>query len=1122
MRFGVLGPLSVLTEDHRPVRVPEQKIRALLADLLAHGGRPVSTDRLVHDLWGDAPPANPVGALQIKISRLRRVLEEAEPGGKDLLVSLATGYALKAPGHTVDAQRFETLVEQARTAPDPRGRAALLTEALGLWRGAAFADFDDLPFLQPAITRLREQRLSAREEQAEARLALAEHQALTGELGELVGRYPLRERLRASYMLALYRSGQQSEALATYEELRRLLAEEMGLDPGAELAELHGAILRQDQALAPLPGPGRPPVTPTGSSLPSPITTLIGRDTAVADVRALLGAGRLVSLTGPGGVGKTRLALETANRSADTFPDGVWLVELAPLARSGLPEQTEPAAETVAQAVMAVLGVHEAAAADPGSSEGGRTPAGQLADYLRTKQALLLLDNCEHLIEATAALADTLLLAAPGLRILTTSREPLQLAGEARWPVPPLELPDPADDTRPEALERFSAVQLFVARARDNVPGFSLTDDNARAVSSVCRRLDGIPLALELAATRIRALGVEGLLTRLDDRFRLLAAGCRGAAPRQQTLRAMIDWSWELLTEPERIVLRRLAVQVDGCTLEAAEAVCGGEDVAALDVLDLLARLVDRSLVVAVERTGGHRYRLLESVAEYCREKLREASDTETARRHRRYYRQLAERAGPHLYTADQQEWLDLLDTERENLRSALTDTIQDAAGGRAGAGDAALRFAGSLAWYWFLRGRLREGMRQLGAALDATAPDPAEREPVPDAVRAVALAWQAGFTVLSGDAADDTHRRRAAQALGRGDDEPAERARARWFLGFIECDFGDLSVSEELVGTALAAFDGLGDRWGTAAALGTRAKHAMVRGDLTSLREDGERSAALFRDIGDRWGYLQATDSLGNLAEIAGRYEEATELHWTGLRTAQELGLWSEVSSRLSWLGRVAMLTGEFEQARELHEQAIRLAGEHSFKPGEIFGEMGLGIAARKAGKLEVAETHLRRVLDWMPQERSGLGNTLPLALILPELGFVAEARGDTRAALALHLEGLDVARQLAGDPRGVVIALVGLAAVHAQLDRHHTAARLLGAAAGAGEAANAPPVPADRGDVERITAKVRRALGDRTYRDAYADGRRAGLDELISVAADLSPRPADLPRPGTPVRRR
>ncbi|MGA4844409.1 ATP-binding protein [Streptomyces sp. G45] len=865
-----------------------------------------------------------------------------------------------------------------------------------------------------------------------------------------------------------------------------------------------------------------------------------------------------MTLTGPGGVGKTRLALETARRCRDAcggegahdtggagdapggfggFVDGVWLVELAPLAPPGVPVT----AESVAQAVMAVLGVREAAAAERGPGPGRASLAGQLADYLLTKRMLLVLDNCEHLIEATAELAGALLRAAPGLRILATSREPLQVEGEARWPVPPLDLPDPVDDARPEALRCSSAVRLFVARVGDSLPGFALSVDNAPAVSTVCRRLDGLPLALELAATRVRALGVRGLLTRLDDRFRVLAVGYRGAAPRQQTLRAMIDWSWELLTEPERVVLRRLAVHVDGCTLEAAEAVCG-DTVAGQDVLGLLARLVDRSLVVALEGAEGSegapggaggaggdgpRYRLLESVAEYCRDQLGQARDTEPVRRHQDYYRGLAERAAPHLYSADQQRWLRLLDTERGNLSAALAGAIRDAAEGRAGAGEAALRFANSLAWYWFLRGRLREGMGQLGMALDATAHEGDATAhggegragegragegrggagAAVSAARAVAMAWHAGFTVLSGDVADEGPRRRAARALDQGGDEPADRVRARWFLGFIECDFGDLAVSERLVGAALAAAEELGDRWSVAAALGTRAKHAMVRGDLASLRRDGERSMALFKDIGDRWGYLQATDSVGNLAEIAGRYEEATELHWSGLRTARELGLWSEVSSRLSWLGRVAMLTGDYEEARELHERAIRLAREHSFKPGEIFGEMGLGIAARKAGKLDVAETHLRRVLDWMPRERSGRGNTLPLALILPELGFVAEQRGDTGAALALHLEGLAVARQLAGDPRGVVIALEGLAGAHAQLGRPRCAARLLGAADGVRESARAPLAPAERGDVERVTARVRAAIGEEAYTEACAEGRRADLDELVSGARESLP---------------
>ncbi|WP_307786270.1 BTAD domain-containing putative transcriptional regulator [Streptomyces clavuligerus] len=1111
----MLGPLSVLTADHRPVRVPEQKIRALLADLLAHDGRPVSTDRLVQDLWGDTPPANPVGALQIKVSRLRRVLEEAEPGGRELVVSLATGYALEAAGHSVDAARFEALVERGRAAPDPRERADLLTEALGLWRGAAFSDFAHEVHLQPAIARLEEQRLSTLEERAEALLALDGHQALTGELGELVGLHPLRERLRASYMLALYRSGRQADALTAYEELRQLLVAELGLDPGADIVALHGAILRQDPALdgapGPVPGPARPR---RAGNLPAPLTALVGRETAVAEVRALLAAGRLVTLTGPGGVGKTRLALETAARIPDAFADGVWLVELAPLGAPGVPAT----AESVAQAVMAVLGVREATTAEYGA---GASPAGRLADFLAAKRLLLVLDNCEHLVESVAALARDVLVAAPGLRILATSREPLRLAGEVLWPVPPLELPGPEDDHRPEVLERCSAVQLFVARAGDGLPGFALSLDNAAAVAAVCRRLDGIPLALELAATRIRALGVAGLLARLDDRFRLLATGYRGAEPRQQTLRAMIDWSWELLSGPERTVLRRLAVHADGCTLEAAEEVCGGDGgVAAEDVLMLLAHLVDRSLVVAADTAEGPRYRLLESVAEYCRERLREAGDTGPVLRHRRHYRQLAERVGGLLVTGEQRRWLELLDVEHGNLRVALAGAVREAAAGTEGADEEALRFAGALAWYWFLRGRLREGLSHLGMALDATAglpggpagggagPDGAD--PVAgggSAARAVALAWHAGFMALSGDTADDGPRRRAAEALGQGGDAPVDRARARWFLGFVECDFGDLALSEELVGSALDTFEELGDRWGTAAALGTRAKHAMVRGDLAALRRDGERSAALFQEIGDRWGHLQATDALGNLAEIAGHYDAAAELHWTGLRTAQELGLWSEVSSRLSWLGRVAMLTGEFEQARELHERGIHLAREHGFKPGEIFGEMGLGIAARKAGKLDIAETRLRRVLEWLPRERSGRGDTLPLALILPELGFVAEQRGDVRAALELHLEGLEVGRRLAGDPRGTVLALEGLAGAHARLGRHERAARLLGAAAAARKSANAPTAPAERGDVERVTAQVRSAVGQETYEREHTAGGNADLGELYSAASTLLP---------------
>ena len=522
--------------------------------------------------------------------------------------------------------------------------AGLLADALALWRGPPLTDFADAMFAQPAIARLEEQRLVALEEQAEVRLALGEHSLLTGELGELVAAHPLRERLRAAHMLALYRAGRQAEAVTSYGELRGRLADDLGLDPGPGLAALYQDILEQAPGLQRVQAPATLAARPR-TNLPAMLTDVVGRTAAVTDLRALLNERRLVTLTGPGGVGKTRLALETATQAVDAFPDGVWLVELAGPALAG--------ARTPADAVMAVLGIRDDSAMDPSDL---------LADALRTSRMLLILDNCEHLVDQAAKLAAQLLQAAPGLRILVTSREPLMLAGEVVWAVPP--------------LTQSSAVQLFVLRAGASAPGFRLDEDNAQAVAGLCRRLDGIPLALELAATRVRTLGVHELLARLDDRFRLLVTGHRDAPPRQQTLWAVIDWSWELLTEPERLVLRRLAVAADGCGLHAAEAICAEDD---LDVLGLLARLVDRSLVVVADGPDGPRYRMLESVAAYGLQKLREAGESGELRvRHRRYYTDLAERAAPRLRGHDQRSWLRRLDAETANLRAALDSALSD------------------------------------------------------------------------------------------------------------------------------------------------------------------------------------------------------------------------------------------------------------------------------------------------------------------------------------------------------------------------------------------------------------------------------------------------------------
>ncbi|MQA07460.1 MAG: tetratricopeptide repeat protein [Pseudonocardiaceae bacterium] len=1116
MRFGVLGPLEVWTADGSPVQIPEQKVRVLLANLLAHEGRLVPAQRLADDIWDARQPANPAAALQRKVWQLRRALKDADAGGRDLVKYRSPGYWLEVGRDSVDALQFAALMEQARATDDLRARAGLLAEALALWRGPAFVDLGDNEFARAAAARLDEQRLAALEEHAEARLGLGEHGALIGELADLLAQHPRRERLRAAHMRALYRSGRQHEALASYRELRQRLADELGLDPSPDLVELHQAILEQDAALdAGSTQPGgkarsgtslgtgvQPPLRAvsdeTGdvrrTNIPASRTGLIGRAEAVGEVRALLDAGRLVTLTGPGGVGKTRLAIEVARRLIDTVANDAWLVELSGTVFSP------------AEAIATTLDIRD----DTGSSPlpaGKPTPlTDRIADALRGRQVLLVLDGCEHVVEQTAELAEQLLHAVPGLRILATSQESLAISDERLWVVPPLEVPGPVSskpepeaNLEPSVLEQFSAVELFVARAASVVPSFALDVDNARAVATLCRRLDGIPLALELAATRVRALGVHGLVERLDDRFRLLAAGYRGAPPRQQTLRAMLDWSWDLLTERERIVLCRLAVYADGCTLHAAEHVCAGEDIDPDQVLDLVARLVDRSLVVTTVNVDATepRYRLLESVAAYCVQRLRDAGELERVRqRHSRYYTDLAERLEPQLRGHDQPRWLRYFDTEAANFRVALENAVQR------GDADTALRLVNAMAWYWVLRGRLVDGRRSLSFAL-SIADEPAT------AVSVRAMAWQAGIAALLGDGAGSADRSREVLRLYEDVDDGGDRARAEWFLGFALLAGGDQPTSEDLTGRALESFRGLGDRWGTAAALSTRAVQAVGRGELSAVSRDGEQSLALFHELGDRWGQLQAMMALTSLAAITGDYQRAAELNRDGLRIAEDLGLWSEVSYNLCGLARVALLTGDYAQAEELHERARSLAAQRSDKPGELFAETGLALGARRQGKFDVAEAHLSNWLDWCRQSGWEPG----AALILAELGFIAEQRGDHETAMASHVEAYTAARAT-GDPRAIALALEGLAGAQALADKHEHAARLLGTAAATRESAMAPLPDAERGDVDRITDGARSALGEEVFDVEFARGAKLSPDDhvrhpdLRKIHADSSSR--------------
>lgn len=1045
MRFGVLGPLEVWTTDGTAVRIPEAKVRLLLAQLLVRPGRPVSVRRLVDELWGNELPEHPVNALQGKVSHLRRVLERAEPGARALVVSGPAGYRLAVdPATALDSGLFAALTAEARTA-GPTTRARLLAEALELWRGPAFADFAERSFARGPVTGLTEARLAALEELAESRLELGEHRPLVAELAELVAQHPLRQRLRAAQLRALYRSGRQDEALASYADLRRRLADGLGLDPEAGLTALHQAILRRDPALEPAPV--------RHGNLPAPVSELVGRTDLVTEVQHLLTTGRLVTLTGPGGVGKTRLALASAS------PDGAWLVELAVL-----PPASGQA--NVAEAVLAALGIPD--------DTGPGTPVERLTEALRGRELLLLLDNCEHLVDGVAELLSPLLAAAPGIRVLATSQELLGLSGELALTVPPLTLP--TDDGLAE-VGRSGAARLFLLRA-----GAGLADENAAAVAQVCRRLDGIPLALELAAARARTLGVHGLATRLrdldtldgaDDRLDLLAGGHRDAPARQRTLRAVIDWSWQLLTDAEQAVLRRLAVTADGCPPEAAEAICAGGDVRPAQVTDVLARLVDRSLVVLADRPDGPRFGLLESVRAYAAEQLDQVGEAAATRqRHVRHFTELARYARPLLRGPAQQRWLERLDTESTNLRRAVEYAVT------AGAADAALRLVDALSWYWILRCRHGEARRLLTAAL-ALGEHPA------------ADVWLAGFDRLGGG----PDRLQAVLSGYPAAVDPTGYAEAAWFLSWIQLGNGGVADGERLAAEALVKFTELDDSWGIAATLSVRARHAMARGDLAALRADGERSSRLFRELGDQWGELQNVFPLAGLAEISGDYRSAARLHRDGLAMAERLGLPTEQTKRLSSLGRIALLAGDLAGARTLHERSRRLAVEQGHRAGELDAEIGLALGDRRAGDLDAAETRLHHLLAAYGG-RAGYGPVT--TLLLAELGFTAELRGDHPTALAHHLDGLAAARDL-GDPRAIALALEGLAGATALTPDHHRATHLLGAAHAARLSVGAPLPPAERTDVDRITTTLRTALGTPAFTTAHTHGTTLTHTDLV-----------------------
>ncbi len=1124
MHYCVLGTTRALRDDGTAVTLGGARLRALLTVLALRPGRTVPAGVLVDEVWDGDPPADATGALQALIGRLRRAL------GHRAVESVAGGYRLAAPPDAVDLHRFERLVGEGSRAlenGDAADALAVLREALALWSGPALAD---LPDRTAAASRWEARRLDARRAALGALLALGRPGEALPELAGLGDAHPLDEPLQVLRIRALRDAGRPAEALAAYEQVRTLLDDRLGTAPGPALRALHTELLHPVPATGVAPTPGTAPATgaapapeavPAATQPPAPgnlrarLTSFVGRATDMAALREDLGRARLVTLLGPGGAGKTRLSQETAEAAAAAWPDGVWLAELAPV--------DDP--DTVPEAVLGALGARETVLRGAGAEElraadrTGDDPLVRLTEHCAPRRMLLLLDNCEHVVGAAAALTDHLLTHCPQLTVLATSREPLGVPGEIVRPVDPL--PDPM------------ALRLLAERGAAARPGFRTDADEATAAAcaEICHRLDGLPLAIELAAARLRMLTPRQIADRLDDRFRLLTNGSRTVLPRQQTLRAVVDWSWDLLDAGERAVLRRLSVFAGGCSLAAAEEVCalpagpGGPAVDSLDVAALLGSLVDKSLVVAAPGEDGEmRYRLLETVGEYAAERLAEAGERGAVeRRHLTHYRELARTTGPTMRGSGQRAAIAVIRREYENLRSAHRHAVATRDEHEA------LCLVLSLSWYWMLRD-LRSDARHWTDAAASLGPDPFA-EP---GVRAPSLPEQAidrpppwdadqlaearrGAALIQVASVDDAisqwsdaegqkRLRIVADAYRPGQPQTCRMPGTFWMYAVMLT--GDMDRTRHTLDETVRASRAHGYEWELAAALQLRANVlAGHSGHADLARADADESLEIFTRLDDDWGRAEALASRGEANERTGHFSEALDDYAAAVEYARKIGARSQVALlRARYAGPLAEL-GRLPEA----ETALREVVEGDRPPSPesvaiarmhlafVLGAQGRVAEAREQvdvisarltfGDVAVFDGFVYGVLSWLDglegEHASALGNAL-MALGCSRERLSAMIAPQMSSA---HLTA--IARALAG------LAAAGVAGPGAYAD----VVRLLGL-----QAALLPPghVPTtiERRTLAEAEEAARARLDEAAYTAAYEQGGGLTLDEATALA--------------------
>ena len=934
----------------RTVHLKGSKQRTLLAALALEANHVVPDDRLIELLWPEEPPDAAEDVLRVHISKLRRAFEEGSDsyGDHKLLVRKSSGYQLSIPADHVDLSQCRHLVGEARRSTesgDDESALHLLDQAMALWRGDPLPEFGNEAFAVGERSQLEKLRLETMEQRFDVALRLGMHSAIVGELETFAGRFPLRERLQAQLMLALYRCGRQAEASDVYHRTRSLLSEDLGMDPGPELQTRFKEILNQDPSAAPAPEVARPRPHASDSStkrhnLPARLSSFVGREGAVSDLIDLLRQHRLLTLVGPGGIGKTRLALQVAEAALPDFEDGVWLIDLSAVA--------EP--EMVGHEVLTSLGLRQLP---------DTTLTDSLTTLLEDRRLLLVFDNCEHLMDAVAETVQSLFAACSRLTVLATSRERLGIGGEQLWTVSPLSIPAEAQPHSVEELMGCEAVRLFVDRALMVRPSFALTPDNAAAVVEVCSRLDGIPLALELAAARMAGLALDELVDHLGDRFRLLAGTSR-AVSRHRTMRETLDWSSALLAEDERALFCRLGVFAGSFNLKAVEAVCSDDTLRPDAMVSLMARLVDKSLVVFDSTAAGEgRYRLLETMREYVQERL--ASDEKDALRMRHARRYLEEGLACERLYLDAQAGAARrrYDVEYSNARAALEWSCQADP-------ELCLAIVGAWRFYWWLQGLLSEGRELLERALDGPATNPG--------ARARALSGLGRLTAIEGDLATAVGLFNEGLALAQSAGDEFIIAELTNSLGVVTVGGTTNQEAEAYFRTAVEMWERVGYKEGLATAYGNLGECCFWAGKYDEARARYQQQIAMGREMSRYYGLV----NLSHLECFLGNYEAARKRATEALRHAPPL-YGAVVIEAFVFL---AAAQDQSVRAATLSAAAARLYALRGAKPDPM-------------PQRESAEARLREAISRLDKESLALAHDHGSEMTLEEVTEYALAGG-------------------------------------------------------------------------------------------------------------------------------